>query len=254
MRRAQRHLSRTLVKGGKAPPKKSRKQKKKKDRPYQPDRVRSERRLHVLAKKAERQIQEPLPQTCVQRAGEPNQGKNHEKAKYTVRRLHKRIADIRKDTLHKATSQMVAKAKPPAERPKVIIIEELNVKGMLQNHKLAQAIADVGFSEFVRQLAYKCERLGIALYKAHPFFPSTQLCSGCHKMPLQQLDLSVRTYVCEHCKMLLDRDWNAAKNLVWLYTASLAEMDACGETVSRTVLALSAVSKKQEENTKADIA
>ncbi len=108
--------------------------------------------------------------------------------------------------------------------------------------------------EFERQLTYKCEQQGIALYKAHPFFPSTQLCLGCHTMPTKHLDLSVRTYVCEQCGLVLDRDRNAALNLKWLYTASTAEMDACGEIVSPRVLALVAVSKKQEMDSEEDSA
>ncbi len=169
--------------------------------------------------------------------GKPNQGKNRLKAKHKVAAIHKRIADIRKNALHQATSHITAKAKLSGERPKALIIEDLNVKGMMQNHKLAQAIADVGMYEFERQLIYKCEQQGIALYKAHPFFPSTQLCSGCHTIPTTHIDLSVRSYVCEHCGLALDRDRNAAYNLRWLYTARTAEIDACGEMVSPQALA-----------------
>ncbi len=72
--------------------------------------------------------------------------------------------------------------------------------------------------------------------------------------PTKYLDLSVRTYVCEHCGLVLDRDRNAALNLRWLYTASTAEIDACGEFVSPRVLALVAVSKKQEMDSEEDSA
>ncbi len=120
---------------------------------------------------------------------------------------------------------------------------------MLKNHKLAQAIADVGMGEFRRQMAYKTAWYGNALYRARPFFPSTQLCSNCHRLPSVYLDLSIRTYHCEHCGLILERDLNAALNLKWLYTASSAEIDACGEIVRPEVLALRAVSSKQEPNT-----
>src|SRR5215469_14037039 len=99
-------------------------------------------------------------------------------------------------------------------------------------------------------MTYKSGWYGNAVYLAHPFFPSTPLCSQCHRLPSVKLDLSVRTYHCEHCGLILDRDLNAARNLLWLYTASSAEICACGEIVSPNVLALRAVSLKQELDTK----
>jgi putative transposase len=174
---------------------------------------------------------------------------NRKQSKQQVARLHYRIACLREDALHQATALITAKAKPASERPQAIILEDLNVSGMLKNHKLAQAIADVGLGEFRRQMTYKSRWYGNALYLAHPFFPSTQLCSQCHRLPSVPLDLSIRTYHCEHCGLVLDRDLNAARNLVWLYTASSAEIHACGEIVSPKVLALWAVSAKQEPNT-----
>jgi putative transposase len=102
--------------------------------------------------------------------------------------------------------------------------------------------------EFQHQLTYKCGQSGIVRYQAHPFYPSTQWCSACHQRPDENLDLRVRTYVCEYCGLILDRDLNAARNVVWLYTASSAEMDACGETVSLEVLVLQAISTKQEKH------
>jgi putative transposase len=173
---------------------------------------------------------------------------NRRKSKQKVARLHYRVACIREDALHQATALITAKAKPPSKRPQAIILEDLNVAGMLKNHTLAQAIADVGLGEFRRQMTYKSHWYGNQLYLADPFYPSTQLCSRCHRLPIVYLDLSVRTYHCEHCGLVLDRDRNAARNLVWLYTASSAEIHACGEMVSPKVLALRAVSAKQEPN------
>jgi putative transposase len=173
---------------------------------------------------------------------------NRKKSKQQVARVHYRVGCIREDALHQATATITAKAKPVSERPHAIILEGLNVAGMLKNHTLAQAIADVGLGEFRRQMTYKSRWYGNALYLAHPFFPSTQLCSRCHRLPTVYLDLSIRTYHCEHCHLVLDRDLNAARNLVWLYTASSAEIDACGEIVRPAVLALRAVSAKQEPN------
>jgi putative transposase len=175
---------------------------------------------------------------------------NRKKSKREVARVHYRIGCIREDALHQATAKITAKTKPVSQRPQAIILEDLNVAGMLKNHKLAQAIADVGLGEFRRQMTYKSIWYGNQLYFTHRFFPSSQLCSQCHRLPSVSLDLSIRTYHCEHCGLVLDRDLNAARNLLWLYTASSAEINACGEIVRPMVLALTAVSLKQEPNTK----
>ncbi len=176
--------------------------------------------------------------------------KNKQKSKQELANVHYRIGNIREDALHQATATITAKAKPEAKRPAVIILEGLNVSGMLKNHKVAQAIADVGRGEFRRQMSYKSHWYCNILCLAHAFFPSTQLCSGCHHLPSEHIDLSVRMYHCEQCGLVLDRDLNAARNLLWLYTASSAEIDACGEIVRPTVLALTAVSSKQEPTAK----
>ena len=116
-----------------------------------------------------------------------------------------------------------------------------------------------GFLPFDKNICYnrkasRDKRLdtttGNALYLAHPFFPSTQLCSGCHCLPAIRIDLSIRTYHCEHYGLVIDRDLNATLNLKWLYTASLAELNACGENVRPIVLALTAVLSKQEPSAK----
>ncbi len=172
--------------------------------------------------------------------------KNRKKSKREVARIHYRIGCIREDALHQATATITAKAKPASKRPQAIILEDLHVAGMLKNHTLAQAIADVGLGEFRRQMTYKSSWYDNRLYVANRFFPSTQLCSHCHRLPSVPLDLSIHTYYCEHCGLVLDRDLNAARNLKWLHTASSAEIDACGEIVRPMVLALAAVSLKQE--------
>ena len=175
--------------------------------------------------------------------------KNRKKSQRHLARLHYRIACIREDALHQATATITAKSKPASSRPAAIVLEDLNVSGMLKNHTLAQAIADGGWGEFRRQMTYKSHWYGSKLFLAHPFFASTQLCSQCHRLPTVALDLGVRTYHCEHCRMVLDRDRNAARNLRWLYTASSAEIDACGVIVRPETLVLRAVTLKQEPNT-----
>ncbi len=130
--------------------------------------------------------------------------KNRAKAVKRLSKAHKKVADIRADTLHKLTTWL-------AKNHSTIVIEDLNVSGMLKNHKLASAIADCGFYEFKRQLTYKCEWYGSKLVIADRFYPSSQICSHCghqQKMPLHK-----RTYECSNCGFEADRDFNAAINL-----------------------------------------
>jgi putative transposase len=110
---------------------------------------------------------------------------------------------------------------------KTIVIEDLNVSGMVKNHKLAKAISNIGFYEFRRQLEYKCSWYGKELIIADRFYPSSKLCSfcGCKK---EDLKLADRTYSCNNCKGLIDRDLNAALNLK-KYTARYAGINAGGD-------------------------
>jgi putative transposase len=157
--------------------------------------------------------------------------RNREKTRQRIARLHYRIANVRRDTLHKATSDIVAKTKPDVERPRAVVIESLNVGAMLQNHCLARAIADVGMAEFGRQVRYKADWSGLDVIEADQWYPSSKRCSVCGTVK-DKLDLSERTYECDSCGGLLDRDLNAARNLAQLATtASSAESDACGEDV-----------------------
>jgi len=168
-------------------------------------------------------------------------GQNWKKAKARVAKQHHRIACVRKDVLHKGTSALVAKTKPEGERPSVIVIEDLNVGGMLKNHNLAQAISDVGFAEFRRQLEYKCEWYGIELMVADRFFPSSRLCRFCGCIN-PELKLSDREWTC-NCGAILDRDLNAAINLRNLAVRRVpselgaAAPNACGEEIRPQTLA-----------------
>ncbi|MHA1613511.1 MAG: RNA-guided endonuclease InsQ/TnpB family protein [Candidatus Thorarchaeota archaeon] len=147
--------------------------------------------------------------------------KNREKAKLKLARMHLRILNVRQDTLHKLTTHL-------AKSHSRIVIEDLCVSGMMKNHRLARAIADVGMYEFRRQLKYKCQWYGSKLDTAPRTFPSSKRCSSCgHKK--KELTLSEREYVCEECGLTIDRDLNAALNLV---TVSLPEtLTARGEDV-----------------------
>nr|MDJ0519377.1 RNA-guided endonuclease TnpB family protein [Trichodesmium sp. MO_231.B1] len=132
------------------------------------------------------------------------QTKNRAKAVKRLAKLHKKVADIRADALHKLTTWL-------AKNHSTIVIEDLNVSGMLKNHKLASAIADCGFYEFKCQLSYKCEWYGSKLVIAPRFYPSSQICSHCGHQ--QKMPLSMRNYECGNCGFKADRDFNAAVNL-----------------------------------------
>jgi putative transposase len=133
------------------------------------------------------------------------QSNNYHKAQANVAKIHYKIACIRKDALHQVTTQL-------AKNHSEVVIEDLNVKGMSRNHKLASAILDGGFYEFRRQLTYKCEWYGSKLTVVDRFYPSSKTCSGCQKVK-KELSLNERTYCCQHCGLQIDRDLNAALNL-----------------------------------------
>lgn len=134
--------------------------------------------------------------------------KNRKKACYAVARLHRRIKNIRKDFLHKTTCKI-------ARENQTVKIEDLSVKGMMANHKLAKAIADIGFYEFRRQLAYKLPLYGGNLVVIDRWAPTTQTCSCCGKRREVNLTLKDRTFTCDDpkCGFVMDRDLNAARNI-----------------------------------------
>ncbi|NET62300.1 MAG: IS200/IS605 family element transposase accessory protein TnpB [Symploca sp. SIO2E6] len=130
---------------------------------------------------------------------------NWKKAQIQIARLHRKIANIRKDTLHKLTSYL-------AKNHSKIGIEDLNVSGMMANHKLAKAIADMGFYEFRRQLEYKCKLYGCELVVVDRWFASSKTCSNCGAKK-ETLSLAQRVFHCDHCGLEIDRDLNASINL-----------------------------------------
>jgi putative transposase len=154
--------------------------------------------------------------------------RNRAKTRAKIARLHYRISCLRQEAIHQATSAIVARTKPDKQRPSVVVIEKLNVKGMLLNRKLARSMADVGMGEFGRQIRYKCDWYGISLLEADRWFPSSKQCSRCGQRK-ESLTLSERTYYCPNCGLMIDRDLNAAINLEQLSTASSAGSEACGE-------------------------
>ncbi|RQW81726.1 IS607 family element RNA-guided endonuclease TnpB [Micromonospora globispora] len=134
--------------------------------------------------------------------------KRWETARGQLARAHARVVNLRRDGLHKLTSRL-------AREYGTIVVEDLNVAGMLANRRLARRIADTGFAELRRQLAYKTAWNGGRLVVADRWYPSSKTCSGCGTVKAK-LALSERTYTCTPCGLVLDRDVNAARNLAAL--------------------------------------
>lgn len=144
---------------------------------------------------------------------------NRRKAKLKLARLHSRIAHIRRDATHKATTML-------AKTYRRIGLEDLNVRGMARNRHLARAIMDGGFSEFRRQLEYKARFYGATVVVADRWYPSSKTCSCCGSVKAE-LALSQRIYQRDACGQEIDRDLNAARNLERL--AASSAVSACGE-------------------------
>ena len=141
--------------------------------------------------------------------------KNRKKAKPRLARRHARIATIRQDALHKATSAIIARTKPDDERPATVVLEDLNIQGMLKNRKLSRAIADVGMYELRRQIEYKARDAGVSVIFASQWEPSSKTCHTCGWKD-EQLTLADRVFVCHDCGNVTDRDYNAVCNLAKL--------------------------------------
>jgi len=140
-----------------------------------------------------------------------------------INRLHTRIANARADGLHKLTTTLT-------ERFETIVIEDLNVTGMLANRRLARRISGAGWGELRRQLTYKTAVRGGTLMVADRFYPSSKTCSNCGSVKTK-LRLSQRIYHCESCSIRIDRDRNAAANLAALAASDTAmSSPSCGAT------------------------
>jgi putative transposase len=145
--------------------------------------------------------------------------KNRDKARIKVARVHARIADRRRDFLHQLSTRLI-------RENQTICVESLQVKAMVKHPTLAQAIHDVGWGEFVRQLTYKAAWYGRSLVKVDGWYPSSKRCSACGHV-LDDLSLDTRQWACPACGSVHDRDVNAAQNVL---AAGLA-VSACGEAV-----------------------
>ena len=130
----------------------------------------------------------------------------YNKQKLKVAKLHKKITNSRLDNLHKVSTELVKKYD-------IIYIEDLNIKGMIKNHKLAKHIADASWGKFITLLEYKAIWNDRQIIKIDRFFPSSKQCSFCGYIN-GNLDLSIREWTCPSCKTKLDRDLNASKNIL----------------------------------------
>ena len=123
-----------------------------------------------------------------------------------IKLLHRKIANIRSNYNHQTTNTIVK------TKPSRVVMETLNIKGMMKNRHLSKAISKQCLYEFKRQLQYKCEFNGIEFIEADKWYPSSKTCSECGHIK-QKLSLSERTYICENCGCIIDRDYNASINL-----------------------------------------
>lgn len=133
--------------------------------------------------------------------------KNIIKVEYLIRKTYKRLKDIRSNYLHQNTTKLVK------TKPEYVCLEDLNVKGMVKNHKIAKSVQEQTFREFRRQMEYKCKWNGIKFITADRYFPSSKTCSQCGYL-LDKLSLSQRYWICPECGAVHDRDINAAVNLM----------------------------------------
>ena len=134
---------------------------------------------------------------------------NRSKARLKVARLHEKITNQRMNFLHKESFRII-------RDNQVIVLEDLKVKNMVQNHKLAKAISEVSWGMFRQLIEYKADWYGREVIIAPSNYASSQLCSDCGNKSSQTKDLSCRTYICQECGLEIDRDYNASLNLLKL--------------------------------------
>ena len=168
----------------------------------------------VISPKHYRQAEKKIAKAQRDLARKTKGSNNRQKAKVKVAKAHAKVANQRKDFLHKLSSTIV-------HENQVICIEDIAVKNLSRNRHLSKSIMDSGWGEFVRQLEYKSQWYGRSLVKVGRFFPSSKTCSycGCVK---DHLNLSERSWTCAECGVVHDRDYNAAVNIKAEGTAVLA--------------------------------
>ena len=169
------------------------------------------KKLKRLQRKASRQYQKMLDASKETKVkfSEIHKSKNLLKLESIIRKQYRKINNILTTNIHTITSELVKL------NPSSIVIEDLNVQGMMKNKHLSEKIQEAKFYEFRRQLEYKCKWNNVNLIIANRWYPSSKLCSSCGNKK-DKLSLSERTYVCEKCNCVIDRDYNASLNLKYL--------------------------------------
>ena len=167
-----------------------------------------------------------------------NQHSNRRERQYRLREtVHARVRNIRNDAHHKAASAITAK---PVGK---VVVETLNVSGMMKNRRLSRALADASLAGFIAKLEYRCAWLGLAFEKVDRWFPSTRTCSKCGAVR-PNMDLSERTFVCHSCGVMIDRDLNAALNLK---NAESCPASGRGAEISPAISGCQATAVKRQE-------
>lgn len=169
------------------------------------------KKLKRLQRKASRQYQKMLDESKRMKTkfSQLPKSKNLLKLESEIRKAYRRINNILTTNIHTITKELIKL------NPSTIVIEDLNVKGMMKNRCIAEKVNEAKFYEFRRQLEYKCLWYNINLIVADRWYPSSKLCSECgHKK--DKLSLSERIYICEECGCVIDRDYNASVNLKYL--------------------------------------
>ena len=165
---------------------------------------------------------------------------NRKKSRIRLSRTHRKVRNVRVDFLHKETTKL-------AKTKSVIVIEDLNVQGMVRCKNLSRHISDAGWGEYRRMLEYKTKWYGSRLIIAPRFYASSKTCSKCEHY-VKELPLKIRNWECENCHSVHDRDVNAAKNLLKFGTGSSPGIHACVDTSDGASIknTCSYVSSKQE--------
>ena len=169
------------------------------------------KKLKRLQRKVSRQYQKMLDESKETKVkfSEIHKSKNLLKLESNIRKEYRKINNILTTNIHTITSELVKL------NPSSIVIEDLNVKGMMKNKHLSEKIKEAKFYEFRRQLEYKCKWNNVNLIIANRWYPSSKLCSSCGNRK-KKLSLKERIYVCEECGCVIDRDYNASLNLKYL--------------------------------------
>lgn len=169
------------------------------------------RKLEKRLRRLQRQVSRKYEMNKKQTKGGENRCQfvktnNIVKLEREIKLLHRRLKNIRSNYAHQTTNQIVK------TKPSRIVMETLNIRGMMKNKHLSKAIQKQGLYEFKRQLQYKCEKLDISFVETDKWYPSSKMCSHCGNVKVK-LSLSERTYHCSECGQSIDRDLNAAINL-----------------------------------------